>query len=149
VTFIPSEPDQPGHLLYLLKQVEQAIRAHLDDLLRPLGLTTHQYTALSVLQRYDDLTSAELARHSFVRPQTMHEMITSLDQRGFINRQRDPNNRRTLLIRLTPKGHTMLETYDQHVQHLQDQMLATLNTRQRHNLHLALTTCRHALATPT
>ena len=148
MTFTAGEPDQPGHLLYLLKQVEQAVRAHLDDLLRPLGLTIHQYTALSVLQRHDDLTSAELARRAFVRPQTMHEMITSLDQRGFINRHRDPDNRRTLLIRLTPKGRAMLETYDQHVQHLQDQMLATLNTRQRHNLHHALTTCRHSLTTP-
>ena len=66
-----NEPDQPGHILYLVKQVEQATRAHLDALLRPLGLTTNQYTALSVLERRDDLTSAELARRSFVRPQTM------------------------------------------------------------------------------
>ena len=97
------ESDQPGHMLYLVKQVEQVIRAHLDDLLRPLGLTTDQYTALSVLEQRDDLTSAELARRSFVRPQTMHEMITSLDQRGFIQRHRDPDNHRVLLIRLTVK----------------------------------------------
>jgi DNA-binding MarR family transcriptional regulator len=133
-------------LLYLVKLVEQAIRAHLDDLLRPLGLTTHQYTALSVLERRDDLTSAELARRSFVRPQTMHEMITSLDERGFIERNRDPDNRRVLLIRLTPKGRAMLEKYDEQVQLLQDRMLGTLNARQRQSLRDSLTACWSALS---
>jgi DNA-binding MarR family transcriptional regulator len=143
----PDEPDQPGRTLYLVKQVEQAIRAHLDDLLRPLGLTTDQYTALSVLERREDLTSAELARRSFVRPQTMHEMITGLDQRGFIERRRDPDNRRVLLICLTRKGREMLEKYDQQVQLIEERMLATLGARQRQNLQNALTACRLSLAT--
>jgi DNA-binding MarR family transcriptional regulator len=141
-----NESDQMGHMLYLVKEVEQAIRAHLDDLLRPLGLTTHQYTALSVLERRNDLTSAELARRSFVRPQTMHEMITSLDERGFIERHRDPDNRRVLLIRLTRKGRALLEKYDERVQLLQERMLATLTARQRQNLRDALTVCRRSLA---
>ena len=38
-------------LLYLVKQVELAIRSRLDDLLRPHDLTTATYTALTVLQR--------------------------------------------------------------------------------------------------
>src|SRR5207244_13022330 len=126
-----NEPDQPGHMLYLVKQVEQAIRAHLDGLLRPLGLTTDQYTALSVLEQRNNLTSAELARRSFVRPQTMHEMITSLDQRGFIERHRDPDNRRVLLIRLNPKGRAMLEKYDEQVQLRHERMLAALSARHR------------------
>lgn len=134
-------------MLYLVKQVEQAIRAHLDDLLRPLGLTTDQYTALSVLEQPHDLTSAELARRSFVRPQTMHEMITSLDQRGFVERHRDPGNRRILLIRLTAKGRDMLEKYDEQVQSLQERMLATLSTRKRQDLRDALAACRQSLAT--
>ncbi len=141
------EPEQPGHMLYLVKQVEQAIRSHLDALFRPLGLTIDQYTALSVLEKPNDLTSAELARRSFVRPQTMHEMITSLDQRGFIERHRDPDNRRVLLIRLTAKGRALVEKYDEQVQQLQEQMLATLSARQRQSLHDALAACRHSLAT--
>jgi DNA-binding MarR family transcriptional regulator len=145
---IAADPAQPGHLLYLVKQVEQAIRAHLDSLFRPLGLTTLQYTALSVLERRDGLTSAELARRSFVRPQTMHEMITALDDRGFIERRRDPTNRRVLLISLTPQGRAMLETYDQQVHGLEQRMLAGLRPNQRRDLERALTECRRALATP-
>jgi DNA-binding MarR family transcriptional regulator len=145
-TGAPGEPAQPGRLLYLVKQVEQAIRAHLDNLLRPLGLTTLQYTALSVLERRDGLTSAELARRSFVRPQTMHEMITALDDRGFIERRRDPQNRRVLLISLTPLGREMLETYDQEVQQLEQRMVAELSQHRRSELADALAACRRALS---
>jgi len=130
----------------MVKQLEQVIRSHLDDLLRPLGLTTQQYTALTVLERRDGLTSAQLARHSFVRPQTMHEMITSLDERGFIQRERDPANRRVLLISLTPQGRTMVAKYDEEVQRLEDVMLSDLTLHQRQILRAALDTCRRSLA---
>jgi DNA-binding MarR family transcriptional regulator len=142
-----NDPDQPGQLLYLVKHVEQAIRAHLDALVRPLGLTRNQYTALSVLERRDDLSSVDLARRSFVRPRTMHEMIKSLDERGFIERHRDPDSRRVLRIRLTAKGRSMLERYGERVRLLQARMLATLSARQRQNLHDALTASQHSLAT--
>ena len=48
-------------LLYLVKQVELAVRSHLDNLLRPAGLTALQYTALTVLERHRDMSAAQLA----------------------------------------------------------------------------------------
>jgi DNA-binding MarR family transcriptional regulator len=75
----------------------------------------------------------------------MHEMITSLDQRGFLERRRDPANRRVLLISLTPRGRKMLETYDEQVGLLEERMLADLTARQRQTLRDALDSCRRAL----
>src|SRR6476660_3142466 len=91
-------------LLYLMKQVEMAVRSELDDLARPVGLTALQYTALTVLERHPDLTSAHLARHSFVTSQSMADMVTTLLDRGLIDRHRDPADRRRLVIALTPAG---------------------------------------------
>ena len=73
----------PGHdrdvtLLYLIKQVELAVRQALDDVVATADLTTLQYTALTVLERHPGITSAELARNSFVRAQSMAEMVTFL-----------------------------------------------------------------------
>src|SRR6185437_12133584 len=63
----PGEPARAEPmLLYVVKQVELAVRSRLDDLLRPAGLTVLQYTALTVLERHPDLSSAQLARNSFV-----------------------------------------------------------------------------------
>ena len=93
----------PSTLLYLMKQVELAVRAELDDLTRPAGLTALQYTALTVLERHPDLTAAHLARHSFVTGQSMADMVTALLDRGLIERHRDPGDRRRLVIALTPR----------------------------------------------
>ena len=98
----PATP--PSTLLYLMKQVELAVRAELDDLARPAGLTALQYTALTVLERHPDLTAAHLARHSFVTGQSMADMVTTLLNRGLIERHRDPADRRRLVIALTPAG---------------------------------------------
>jgi DNA-binding MarR family transcriptional regulator len=104
VTGAPAPEPEPPTLLYLVKQVELAIRARLDELTRPEGLTALQYTALTVLERHPDLTSARLARHSFVTAQSMADMVTALRARGLIERHRDAADRRRLVLALTDKG---------------------------------------------
>ena len=81
-------------LLYLVKQVELASRAKLDEIVRPAGLTALQYTALTVLERHSDMSSAQLARASFVTAQSMADMITALEDRELIERHRDRTDRR-------------------------------------------------------
>src|SRR5918992_6294088 len=96
-------------LLSLIKQVELAVRQALDDVVATADLTAVQYTALTVLERHPGITSAELARNSFVRAQSMAEMVTYLLGRGLVSRERDPNNRKQYLLALTPKGQRVLD----------------------------------------
>jgi DNA-binding MarR family transcriptional regulator len=132
-------------LLYLLKQVELAVRSHLDDLLRPAGLTALQYTALTVLERRPDLTSAQLARNSFVTAQTMADMVTTLRERGLIDRRRDPDDRRRLVLALTSAGRRLLGRYRGKVAALEEDMCAGLTGRQTVELRRSLLSCRAAL----
>jgi hypothetical protein len=60
----------PPLLLYVVKQLELATRARLDQVLKGSGVTALQYTALSVLERRPTMSSADLARASFVRAQS-------------------------------------------------------------------------------
>ena len=53
---MPGTESGPPLLIYMLKQVELAVRARLDEIVRPAGLTALQYTALSVLERHRDRT---------------------------------------------------------------------------------------------
>jgi DNA-binding MarR family transcriptional regulator len=133
-------------LLYAVKQVELAVRAHLDDLLRPWGTTALQYTALTVLARRADLTSAELARNAFVTPQSMGDLVTALERRELVTRHRDPRHARRLLISLTPTGQAMLERVEPQVRALEEQMLADLAAPERAALRDYLNRCRTALA---
>jgi DNA-binding MarR family transcriptional regulator len=131
VTGVSSESGEEPLTLYLVKRLELAIRAVMDDRLRPRGLTTLQYTALSVLRRRSDLSSAQLARRSFVRPQTMHQMILLLEERDLIERRRDPGNRRVLLISLTPAGRALLHECDPVVRAIEAEMVAGMPFDQR------------------
>ncbi|WP_024877707.1 MarR family winged helix-turn-helix transcriptional regulator [Saccharomonospora piscinae] len=142
---VPQEPEPPL-TLYLVKRLELVVRALLDDALRPHGLTTLQYTALSVLRRRGGLSSAQLARRSFLRPQTMHEMVVTLEQRGLISRERDPGNRRILLARLTDRGDTLLDTCEPLVLALEEHLLAPLDARQRDEFRATLGTGIDALS---
>src|SRR5579875_1337456 len=113
-------------LLYLIKQLELAVRSHLDEMLRPAGLTALQYTALTVLERHADLSSAQLARNSFVTAQSMADMITALEGRGLIERHRDDADRRRLVVALTAAGRELLDHHRDQVTRLEAEMLAGL-----------------------
>ena len=136
----------PPTLLYLMKQVELAVRADLDDLTRPFDLTALQYTALTVLERHADLTSAHLARHSFVTAQTMADMVTALLDRGLIERHRDPADKRRLVIALTPAGSRLLDELRPQVAALEARMLTGLSDAEAGELRRLLEECRVALA---
>jgi DNA-binding MarR family transcriptional regulator len=135
-------------LLYLIKQVELASRAHLDDIFRPIGMTALQYTALTVLERHPDLSSAQLARNSFVTAQTMADMVRALEDRGLVERHRDPADRRRLVLGLTADGRALLRRYRGPVAELEKRMLAGLTAGDAADLRRGLNACRVSLTGP-
>jgi DNA-binding MarR family transcriptional regulator len=133
-------------LMYLVKQVELAVRSYLDELLRPEGLTALQYTALTVLERHPDISVAQLARHSFVTAQSMADMIAALEERGLIERHRDQVDRRRLAIALSPAGQDLLDRYRVPVASLETRMLHGITRPQIAALRRSLTACHANLA---
>jgi DNA-binding MarR family transcriptional regulator len=133
-------------LMYVMKQIELATRARLDELFRPIGMTALQYTALTVLERHPGLSSAQLARSSFVTTQSMADMVTALEERGLIERHRDAADRRRLVLTLTEDGRTLLRRYRGKVGALERQMLTGLTGEQVSGLRHVLGVCRANLA---
>jgi DNA-binding MarR family transcriptional regulator len=133
-------------LMYEVKQVELAVRALMDEVLRPAGVTTLQYTALTVLARREGVTSAELARNSFVTAQTMTDMVSALERRELIVRAQDPAHGRRLLISLSDKGRAFLEEHSDTVAAIEERMVSGLSKGERTALHDMLNRCRAALA---
>ena len=133
-------------LMYVMKQVELASRARLDELFRPIGMTALQYTALTVLERHPDMSSAQLARNSFVTTQSMADMVAALEERGLIERHRDAADRRRLVLALTEDGRALLRRYRGKVAALERQMVAGLTGEQVSELRHSLGVCRANLA---
>jgi DNA-binding MarR family transcriptional regulator len=133
-------------LLYLVKQVELASRAKLDEIVRPAGLTALQYTALTVLERHSGMSSAQLARASFVTAQSMADMITALEGRDLIERHRDRTDRRQLVVALTDNGRALLDRCRDDVAALEESMVSGLSGPQVKALRAALISCRANLS---
>ena len=117
-------------LLYMIKRLELAVRANLDAIVRPAGVTALQYTALTVLERHDGLSTAQLARDSFVTAQSMADMVLALEKQGLIRRERNPASRRELLIHLTGAGRELLDALAGPVRELEERLIADLTARQ-------------------
>jgi DNA-binding MarR family transcriptional regulator len=135
-------------LLYVMKQLELAVRSGLDDIVRPDGLTAQQYTALTVLERNSGISSAQLARHSFVTAQSMADMVGSLLAGGLIERHRDAVDRRKLVLTLTAEGRSLLDRYRDEVDALEAKMLVGLESDDAVALRRMLLTCRANLTSP-
>lgn len=143
---VDSALDPAPSLLYAVKQVELAVRSHLDDLLRPAGITALQYTALTVLQRGREKTAAQLARNSFVTTQSMSDMVGALERRGLISRARDSGDRRRVTLTLTPAGERLLREHAEPVAKLEATMVADLEPEEVAAFRHALNVSRKALS---
>lgn len=133
-------------LLYMVKQVELVVRSHLDELVKPSGITALQYTALTVLERHDGLSAAQLARDSFVTAQSIADLVRSLEGRGLVRRERNPDNRRELQILLTDAARELLARHAGPVRELEEQMVRDLTAHQAEQFRQALSKAWHALS---
>jgi len=101
--------DDPRELLgYQLKHVQAALRARMDEALRPLGLSAPQYLCLELLSRAPGASTSELAREAFVTRQTMSTLLRTLVDRGLARRAEQAPSGRALPLRLTPEGRRLL-----------------------------------------
>ena len=93
---------------YAVGVLDRSIRRSLVAVLRPFELTVAEYTTLSLISRRGGYSNAELASRSFVSPQAMHEMISSLEGRGLLERAPSQSHRSIRLTHLTDKGRDLL-----------------------------------------
>ncbi|MFI6938718.1 MarR family winged helix-turn-helix transcriptional regulator [Streptomyces sp. NPDC050418] len=141
----PGDDVRPS-LLYLLKRAELVVRARLEELLRPAGVTALQYTALTVLERSDGISAAQLARDSFVTAQTMADMVRALESRGLIHREPNPRNRREKVILLADAGRGLLAEFAEPARQLEARMVEGLAPEDVERLREALKSAHRALS---
>jgi DNA-binding MarR family transcriptional regulator len=124
------------------------VRSLPDDTLRPFGITTSQYTAMTVLEHRDDVTSAALAHRSFVTAQTMGDIVMTLERRGLIVRRPDALHARRLTIALTQEGRRLLDGVREDVRLIERRMAKGMSGAERDELGRLLRTVLCNLSEP-
>jgi DNA-binding MarR family transcriptional regulator len=137
--------DAQPRLTYVVGRLDRVVRRHLDDALRPHGLTTPQYTTLSILRSPGVLSNAQLARRALITPQSMSQILATLEQRQLIRRKPDPGHGRILRVELTAAGRKVLQECDRAADEIERQMLSSLGTRERKEIGPLLIECVRAL----
>ena len=122
------------HVGYVIGRLDRAIRREITALVRPFNLTVPKYTALSILRDRPGLSNAQLARRTYVTPQSMAEVLNSLEADGYIVRSPAANHGRVLEVSLSDRGREVLTACDRAVGHMENAMLADLDEPGREQL---------------
>jgi len=123
--------DLETSLGYLLKEASSALRAAMEEVLRPLGMSVTHYSCLELLAQRPGLSNSELARGAFVTRQTMNVLLQALERDGHVSRPAAPPVGKALPARLTPRGRRSLEKASAAVRSVEARMLAGLTEAER------------------
>jgi DNA-binding MarR family transcriptional regulator len=86
-----------------------ALRAAMEEVLRPLGMSVTRYSCLELLAGRPGLSNSELARGAFVTRQSMNVLLQTLEREGYVTRPAEAPVGKVLPTRLTPRGRRSLE----------------------------------------
>ena len=128
-------PARPAlRVAYVIGRLHRAMRHELDEAVHPFGVTTPQYATLVELVTHAGQTNAQLARRTFMTPQSMSEVIKALDGKGLVTRAADESHGRLIRITLTEEGARILSACEEAVDEVENQMLRELSQHDREQL---------------
>ena len=110
---------------HMVKSLEQELSGAKDGVLRPMGVTVPQYTALLVISDEPGISGAELARRCLVTPQTMTTVLGNLTLKGYIERRSIPGQGRAMETTITTSGKRMLAKADKVVLEVEAKLAKT------------------------
>ena len=120
---------EQGYLGYLLRQAHAAVRLTMERTLADLGVTSPQFAVLTMLNAYPGLSGADVARLTFLTPQTVGVIIRNLARDGAIVMTPHPVHGRIQQWTLTSRGATLLKACRERVIDLEKRLASGLDAK--------------------
>ena len=111
-----------GHLGYLVRQANSAVRAAMKKALADLEVTPPQFAVLTMIASYPGLSGADLARLTFLTPQTINVIVRNLEKAGAIGKSAHALHGRILQLTATAKGQALLRRCRARVMEVEDRI---------------------------
>jgi DNA-binding MarR family transcriptional regulator len=96
------------HVIVALRRITRAADIHSHLLQRDFGVTGPQLSTLRMVHRLQPVSTGALARAAYIGYATLTGILDRLEERGFVTRTRDPADRRTVILKMTPAGEKLL-----------------------------------------
>lgn len=93
----------------LLRRVSIIIRKRGRDILADFDITPPQFNALLALDEAGAITMGELCERMYLACSTATDLIDRMERNGLITRERDPNDRRVIRLKVRDKGKSIIE----------------------------------------
>ena len=116
----------------LLSQLNRVVyRRATEDV---LGIRLKQLIALEILAKNEGCLQQELGATLMVDPNNCVLLLNELDEHGFVERRRDPKDRRRHIVAITPAGAKALVKATAKLEELEGEVLANLDATEREQL---------------
>jgi DNA-binding MarR family transcriptional regulator len=137
--------DMDSSIGYALKQASSALRAAMEAVLRPLGMTMTHYSCLELLSQRPGMSNSDLARGTFVTRQSMNVLLQSLERDGEVVRPPEAVAGKVQPAVLTDRGRERLAAASAAVRAVEERMLSGIDAAERAAVFAALTSMVRAL----
>src|ERR671925_671160 len=138
----PTVPQLPEELLasatFLLKRLGFAAKERAMEAYERTGLHPYHYAVLLVLGEGSRETQGAIADTLGYDRGQLVGLLDELEERGLVERRRDPEDRRRHLVRLTPDGKRTLNRLRALARQIEDEFLAPLSDAECATLHALL-----------
>lgn len=105
-------------LMRATETVNNRLNRHLTD----AGLTLSQFGVLEALYHLGPLNQKSLGEKLLKSGGNITLVIDNLEKCDFVERQRDPDDRRAMLIHLTGKGKSFIKSFfPKHLEHIKEE----------------------------
>jgi MarR family transcriptional regulator, organic hydroperoxide resistance regulator len=97
----------------------------------PFGLTPTQLVVIVHLHDHERMRIGALAQALGAAQNTVSEVVTRLERSGLVVKERDPEDNRAVIVRLTAKGHGALESRRDAVRACHRALLEAMSAEER------------------
>src|ERR1700733_7805114 len=130
--------DPQNSLVCLMWQLTHSVEQEIAESLADMNLSVRQLEALAELSMDPSLSTADLARRTFVTPQNMSLTVSKLADRGYLIRSAHATHARINRLELTARGRRVLDRGVARAQRVEAETFAALTRRDRTRLIAAL-----------
>lgn len=120
-----------GFAPYRIVALGHAISGRLASAYRDENITIPEWRVLAVIAQADQVAARDVVRHTPMDKMTVSRASTSLEQKGFVTRDANPDDRRVSVLSLSKDGRALFDRVAALALEYEDRLLSALSPEEQ------------------